>query len=74
MFTVKNMPKLELEEFRGNPSEFRQFISSFDANVYIGCCDDTLRLTRLMKYTAGPAKEAIKGCVLIGTEDGYIQA
>ena len=74
LLTVMNMPKVELDVFRGNPSEFHQFMSSFDANVHSVCCDDNLRLTRLMQYTAGPAKEAIKGCVLICGEEGYVQA
>ena len=74
LLTVMNMPKVKLEVFKGNPSEFHQFMSSFDANVHSVCCDDNLRLTRLMQYTADPAKEAIKGCVLIGGEEGYVQA
>ncbi|KAJ8043465.1 hypothetical protein HOLleu_10558 [Holothuria leucospilota] len=69
-----NLPKVELEVFHGNPLHFHQFIKAFEANVDKVCDDDDLKLSRLMQYTAGPAKEAIRGCQLIGGTGGYAQA
>ena len=38
------------------------------------CSDGDLKLMRLMQYTAGPAKQAIRGGQLIGGDKGYDQA
>ncbi|KAJ8034436.1 hypothetical protein HOLleu_21277 [Holothuria leucospilota] len=69
-----NLPKVELEVFHGNPLHFHQFIKAFEANVDKVCDDDDFKLSRLMQYIAGPAKEAIRGCQLIGGTGGYAQA
>lgn len=49
-------------------------MKSFDSNVDCVCDDGNLKLTRLMQYTAGLAKDAIRGCSLIGGDKGYQQA
>ena len=36
--------------------------------------DGQVKLTRLLQYTTGPAKMAIKTCALIGGDAGYTQA
>ena len=69
-----NLPKVELQVFHGNPLHYHQFIRAFEANVDKVCDDDDLKLSRLMQYTAGAAKEAIRGCQLIGGASGYAQA
>ena len=38
-------------------------------NVYA-----SIKLTRLLRYTTGPAKMAINNCALIGGDAGYVQA
>ena len=68
------MPEVELQIFSGDPLHYHEFIQTFDHNVDKVCSDGDLKLTRLMQYSAGPAKEAIRGCQLIGGEKGYDQA
>ena len=68
------LPKVELEVFRGDPMRYHQFMKSFDLNVHDIDTDDNFKLTRLMQYTAGSAREAINGCMLIGGPAGYSQA
>ena len=74
ILSLMNMPKVELQIFSGDPLHYHEFIQTFDHNVYKVCSDGDLKLTRLMQYTAGPAKQAIRGCQLIGGEKGYDQA
>ena len=57
-----NLPKVELQIFEGNPLHYHQFRRSFDVNVDKTCEDSDLKLARLMQYTGGQAKEAIRGC------------
>ena len=42
--------------------------------MYTWCVDDQIKLTRLLQYTSGPAKSAIKTCALVGGSSGYQQA
>ena len=69
-----NLPKVELEVYHGNPLHYHQFMRAFEVNVGKVCKDPDLKLSRLMQYTAGPPKEAIRGCQLIGGETGYTRA
>jgi hypothetical protein len=71
---LTNMANVELEVYDGNPLSYHQFISSFDANVDKMCDDPDLKLSRLLKFTSGEAKEALQGCLLIGGVDGYSEA
>ena len=66
-----NLPKVELAVFSGDPSCYHQFIKSFDLNVHDVSIDDAYKLTRLLQYTPGPAKEAIQGCILVNGSEGY---
>ena len=68
------MPKVELQAFDGNPLQYHQFINSFDQNVDRICKDGDMKLTRLLQYTSGEAKEAIRACQLIGGDEGYEEA
>ncbi|KAG1714704.1 hypothetical protein GQR58_000941 [Nymphon striatum] len=68
------MPKVELQTFYGNPLHYHEFIISFDLNVETTCSNSDFKLARLLQYTSGVAKEAIRGCQLIGGDTGYQQA
>ena len=74
LLSLLNLPKVELEVFDGNPLRYHQFIKAFDVNVDRVCTDSDLKLSRLMQYTSSVAKEAIRGCLLIGGEEGYKEA
>ena len=72
MLSLLNMPKVELQTFSGDPLEYHQFIK-FDQNVHNLPCNSDLKLTRLMQYTVGPAKDAIRNCQLIGGTLGTVK-
>ena len=74
MINLLSMPKVEIDKFDGDPLEYQSFITIFDETVHGKTSDDHLKLARLLQYTTGPAKAAIKNCALIGGEKGYQQA
>ena len=69
-----NVPKVEIDKFEGNPLDYLTFMAIFDEVVHTKVMDGQVKLTRLLQYTTGPAKMAIKNCALIGGDAGYIQA
>ena len=74
VINVLSIPKVELEVYSGNPSHYSSFMAVFDESVASKVTDDQQRLTRLLQYTSGPAKAAIRNCALIGGSKGYDQA
>ncbi|XP_076043748.1 uncharacterized protein LOC143026852 [Oratosquilla oratoria] len=71
---ILNVPKVELDVFEGNPLEYNLFMTIFDELVDSKVSDPQIKLTRLLQYTKGPAKAAIKNCALVGNSAGYVQA
>ena len=69
-----HLPKVELDKFDGNPLEYLTVIAVFDEVVDSTVMDGQVKLTRLLQYTCGSAKAAIRNCALIGGESGYSQA
>lgn len=74
LLNLINLPKVELECFDGDPMKYHSFIAIFDENVGQITCDDKIKLTRILQYTSGHAKDAIRSCALLGGERGYKQA
>ncbi|XP_076036814.1 uncharacterized protein LOC143022477 [Oratosquilla oratoria] len=70
---ILNVPKVELDVFEGNPLEYN-LMTIFDELVDSKVSDPQIKLTRLLQYTKGPAKAAIKNCALVGNSAGYVQA
>ena len=69
-----NVPKVEIRSFDGTPASYLMFIAVFDevvGNVNISC---QAKLTRLLQYTTGAARDAIDCCSLIGGTKGYDEA
>ena len=64
-------PEADLDIFDGNPLEYNFFIKNFEEVVEKKIADPRGRLTRLMKFTSGEAKELIKGCIHRESSDGY---
>ena len=63
-------PEVELDKFSGNPMEYQYFVTMFKSdNVKIS--DQMGRLTRLIKFTDGEAKELIRHCIHLPPEAGY---
>lgn len=65
------MPKVELEVYDGNPLLYHHFISAFDSNIDKICDNGDSKLARLVQYTSGPPREAIRSCQVVGGDDGY---
>ena len=62
LIDMLSIPKLELDKFDGNPLEYHSFINVFDENVGNKTSDDRVKFTRLLQYTTGSAKAAIRNC------------
>ena len=71
---LMNLPRLEIETFSGDPMKYHEFVAVFEQSVEKYCTDGGVRLTRLLQYTDGKAKKAIRACAIIGGEKGYIKA
>ena len=67
-------PDADLDVFDGNPLEYKFFMRSFEDVVERKIIEPRGRLTRLIKFTTGEAKELIKGCIHKDPKDGYIFA
>ena len=74
LFNMVNLPKIELEQFSGDPLKYPSFLATFDEHVHRTRADPSAKLTRLLQYTSGKAKDAIRPCSLIGGEKGYNEA
>ena len=73
LFQLHSAPEIDLEVFKGDPLEFSFFMTSFQEVVEKKVKDSIGRLTRLIKYTSGDAKELVKGCIY-DKEHGYSRA
>ena len=56
-------PDIEIDIFSGDPLEYRYFRTTFREVVETKVHDARGRLTRLLKFTSGDAKELIKNCI-----------
>ena len=65
-----NLPKVEIDPFTGDPLEYQRFIILFNENVDSRIDDDKLKLSWLLQFCTGQAKESIKNCALLG-DTGY---
>ena len=68
-----NLPKPELLTFNGTPTSYLKFIKNFETNIESRVSDNQLRLSYLIQYCEGEAKESIEDCVLL-EDEGYKRA
>ena len=61
------LPKVAIECFQSFFAIFDELVDKLD-------CDGQIKLTRLLQYTSGAARAAIRNCALIGGDEGYRQA
>ena len=66
-------PRPEIARFNDDPKQYFKFIRSFITNIEKRIDDDDLKLSYLIQYCDGEAKEAIEDCVIIKT-NGYNRA
>ena len=69
-----NLPKVELEIFSGDPLKYSSFLAIFDEHVHRAPIDDSMKLSRLLQYTSGKAKDAIRPYTLMDAKEGYRNA
>ena len=68
------LPALEPEKFRGNVEQFALWMKSFETYIEGRTSSPVERLHFLAHYTAGEAREAIQGFLLLRTDEAYIKA
>ena len=68
------MPKKEFLSFDGDPKRYPRFIKSFEINVKRRVKEDDEKLSYLIQYCKGAAKDAIENCLMLPPEEGYKEA
>ena len=74
LLQLQTAPTVDIDRFDGNPLEYNYFIATFQEAVESKIDDPRGRLTRLIKFTEGEAKELIKNCIQEEPESGYTHA
>ena len=74
MHYLVNLPKVTLEPFDGDPLRYHEFMAVFEQNVGGLPGEDAAKLSRLLEYTTGGARDAIRKCALLGGTEGYPKA
>ena len=67
----QSAPEIEIDVFDGNPMEFHYFMAVFKEVVEKRVDDEQGKLTCLIKYTKGDAKDMVKNCIQLPPEDGF---
>ena len=67
----QSAPELDIDIFDGNPMDFHYFMAVFKEVVEKKVTDSRGRLTRLIKFTKGKAKEIAKNCIQLPAKVGY---
>ena len=68
------MPKREFRSFDGDPKRYPRFIKSFKINPERRVKEDDEKLSYLIQYCKGSAKDAIENCLMLPPEEGYKEA
>jgi len=67
-------PKREFLSFDGDPKRYPRFIKSFEINVERRVEKDDEKLSYLIQYCKGAAKDATENCLMLPPEEGYKEA
>ena len=63
LIDLQTAPDIDIDVFSGNPLDYKYFRTTFREVVEKKVQDPRGRLTRLLKYTSGDAKDLIKHCI-----------
>ena len=74
MMKLQCAPPPDIDKFSGDPLEFHYFKTTFKEVVETTVPDQYGRLTRLIKFTSGDAKDLIKHCVHADPDSCYDKA
>ena len=66
-----SLPKPDIAKFDGNPLDYWNFVRSFENGISRNASDDSERLSYLLQYCTGAAREAIKSCLALDSGVGY---
>ena len=66
-----SIPKPEILYFEGDPLQYWKFINSFETGIANRVNDDRLRLSYLIQYCKGEARDSIDDCVILEPAHGY---
>ena len=68
------MPKRESLSFDGDPKRYPRLMKIFKTNVERRLKEDDEKLSYLIQYCKGPAKDAIENCQMLPPDEGYKEA
>ena len=71
---LMNVPRVEIQSFDGAAASYMTFVAVFDEVVGNVNISGQAKLTRLLQFTTGTARDAIDCCALIGGDQGYDEA
>ena len=74
MLKQQSALNVDLEAFDGDPMNYHYFMALFTEVVVKNISDPRGRLTRLIKYTKGDAKDLIQHCIQLPSPVGYEKA
>ncbi len=74
LLKLQTAPTVDIDPFDGDPLEYNYFVAAFNEAVEEKVEDPRGRLTRLIQYTKGEAKDLIKNCIQEEPERGYEHA
>ncbi|XP_068692723.1 uncharacterized protein [Montipora foliosa] len=66
-----SLPKPDISKFDGNQLDYWNFVCSFDNGIPKNVLDDSERLSYLLQYCMGAARDAIKSCLALDSAVGY---
>ena len=71
LLNQQSTPDIDTDIFSGNPMDFHYFMAVFNKIVEKRVDDIRGKLTLLIKYTAGDAREMTKNCIQLPPEIGF---
>ena len=69
----QSAPDVDIKTFDGNVLNYHYFIALFREVVESKVDDPRGKLTRLIKYTSGDARELIKHCIQLPSNEGVVK-
>ena len=68
------LPKTELTAFSGDPLQYWNFFRMFENTIEANASTDAEKLTYILQYCTGKAKEVIQSCAVLDPSEGYREA
>jgi hypothetical protein len=66
-----NKPKIQIEKFSGQISDYTRFLRQFETNIAAHCSSYDEKLNYLLSFTTGEANRIVKGMSYMDSERGY---